>query len=133
MPFLLDTSIMSNLLRFPSGAAAAGLKRIGEVNAFTSVVVACELRYGVAKRGSRRLAELVEGLFRRIPIAELTQPADDHFANMRVHLERLGTPIGSNDLLIAAHARATASVLVTDNVREFSRIPDLKIENWLRD
>jgi tRNA(fMet)-specific endonuclease VapC len=59
-------------------------------------------------------------------------PADSHYASVRQHLEKIGRPIGSNDLLIAAHALELGSTLVTDKVREFSRVPRLRIENWLR-
>jgi tRNA(fMet)-specific endonuclease VapC len=62
----------------------------------------------------------------------LDAPSDGHYASLRTALERAGTPIGANDMLIAAHALATDSILVTDNVKEFSRVPGLKIENWLR-
>ena len=63
-----------------------------------------------------------------VPFAE---PADQVYAELRAHLERAGTPIGPHDLLIAAHALALDLTLVTDNLREFSRVPDLRVENWL--
>jgi tRNA(fMet)-specific endonuclease VapC len=132
MSFLLDTTVISDLLRHPEGAAAMAVDRVGEANVFTSIIVAAELRFGVAKRGSRRLAALVDGVLERIGITGLTAPADRLYAELRHHLQRRGTPIGSNDLLIAAHSLAMGSVLVTDNVREFSRVPGLTIENWLR-
>lgn len=58
-------------------------------------------------------------------------PAEEHYGDVRFHLEQAGTPIGANDLFIAAHARAIGLVLVTNNEREFARVPGLAIENWL--
>ena len=59
-------------------------------------------------------------------------PVDEYYADLRVRLEQAGTPIGQNDLWIAAHALAQDCVLVTDNIREFSRVKSLRVENWLR-
>ncbi|MHB1292986.1 MAG: PIN domain-containing protein, partial [Sulfuricella sp.] len=64
-------------------------------------------------------------------ILPLETPVEEHYADIRNKLERAGTPIGPNDLLIASHARALGLTLVTDNVREFSRVPGLAVENWL--
>lgn len=66
-----------------------------------------------------------------MPILPLEAPADEYYGAIRHQLERAGTPIGPNDLLIAAHARALGLTLVTDNVREFTRVPQLSVENWL--
>lgn len=132
MAFLLDTNAISDLLRHPQGAVAKGIRKVGAKHVFTSIIVAAELRFGAEKRGSQRLKELVDGVLRHIPIVGLLEPADRMYAQLRHALQQRGTPIGSNDLLIAAHALSTGSVLVTDNVREFSRVPGLKMENWLR-
>ena len=66
-----------------------------------------------------------------LPILPLVPPIEDHYAQIRSHLERIGTPIGPNDLLIAAHAQLLGLTIVTANVREFSRVPSLMVENWL--
>lgn len=132
MAYLLDANVISDLVRHPEGAAAAGILRVGEAHVFTSIVVAAELRFGAVKRGSSRLTTLVDGALKRIGIVGLADPADRLYAELRAHLEERGTPIGANDYLIAAHALARRSVLVTDNVREFSRVPGLQVENWLR-
>lgn len=68
----------------------------------------------------------------RTPILPMEMPADEAYASVRLALEKIGKPIGTNDLLIAAHALALDATLVTDNESEFARIPGLKIENWLR-
>lgn len=132
MAFLLDTNILSALIEFPFGPVAQRAERVGAHNLFTSVVNAGEVRFGVERRNSARLAARVEELFERIEVAPLKPAADQAYGRLRAGLERAGTPIGNNDLWIAAHALATDSILVTDNVKEFSRVPGLKIENWLR-
>ena len=97
----------------------------------TSIIVACELRYGAAKRGSRRLTRQVEAVLGAIAVFPLEPGMDKHYAEIRAALEKLGTPIAANDLLIAAHARTLRAVCVTANLAEFSRVPRLKVENWL--
>jgi tRNA(fMet)-specific endonuclease VapC len=129
--YLLDTNILSHLVRQPQGRVAARIADVGEDNVLTSIVVACELRYGAAKRGSRRLTRHIEAILGAITILPLEAGTDRHYAAIRTTLERKGTPIGANDMLIAAQARAIEAVCVTDNVAEFKRVPALKVENWL--
>lgn len=97
----------------------------------TSVVVACELRYGVHKKSSPSLAAKVDQLLSWVEVLPLEVQIDLHYAEIRVALEKMGRPIGHNDLLIAAHARGLGLTLVTDNIGEFSRVPGLLVENWL--
>ena len=129
--YLLDTSILSDLVRRPQGRVAARIAELGEDRVITSIVVACELRYGAAKRDSKRLSRQVEAVLGAIAVLPLEAGVDRQYAAIRATLEEQGTPIGANDLLIAAHARALHSVCVTANVAEFRRVPDLKVENWL--
>lgn len=129
--YLLDTNVLSDLLRNPSGRAARRLAVVGEAVVCTSIVVACELRYGAARKGSPQLAERVETLLESLEVLPLDKDSDRRYAEVRSHLDRLGKPIGPNDLLIAAHTLALDLVLVTDNVEEFGRVPGLSIENWL--
>ena len=98
----------------------------------TSVVVACELRYGAAKRGSRRLTRQVEAVLGALTIRPLESDIERTYASIRVALEKKGTPIGAHDMLIAAHARVLGAVCVTDNLAEFKRVSALKVENWIR-
>ena len=105
---------------------------VGEANVLTSIIVACELRYGAAKRGSRRLTRQVEAVLGALTIRPLESDVERVYASIRVALEKKGTPIGAHDMLIAAHPRALDAVCVTDNVSEFKRVPALKVENWLR-
>ena len=130
--YLLDTNILSHLVRQPQGRVAERIAAVGEANVLTSVIVACELRYGTAKRGSRRLSRQVEAILGALTIRPLESDVERVYALIRVTLERKGTPIGAHDLLIAAHARAIDAVCVTDNVAEFKRVPALRVENWLR-
>lgn len=130
--YLLDTNILSHLVRQPQGPVAERIADVGEANVLTSVIVACELRYGAAKRGSRRLTRQVETVLGALTIRPLESDVERIYAAIRVALEKKGTPIGAHDMLIAAHARAIDAVCVTDNTAEFKRVPALKIENWLR-
>jgi tRNA(fMet)-specific endonuclease VapC len=129
--YLLDTNIISDLIRNPQGKAAKRIARIGEDNICTSIIVAAELRYGCAKSGSSRLRKAVEDLLGEINVLPFDVPADADYGGIRSELEAAGKPIGGNDLLIAAHARATGATVVTANVDEFKRIRSLKVENWL--
>ena len=129
--FLLDTNILSDLLRRPQGPVAKVIRRAGERSICTSVVVAGELRFGAARTGSKRLQRQVDQLLSAIEVLSLEEPADRHYAKIRKSLESRGRPIGPNDLLIAAHALAEDCTLVTANEAEFSRVPSLKMENWL--
>jgi tRNA(fMet)-specific endonuclease VapC len=128
---MLDTNIISDLVRNPQGKAARRIARVGEDNICTSIIVAAELRYGCEKSGSKRLREAVEDLLGEISVLPFDAPADAEYGAIRSKIEADGTPIGSNDLLIAAHARATGSAIVTANTDEFKRIRGLKMENWL--
>lgn len=132
MRYLLDTNVVSDLVRFPGGRVAARIAAVGELEVCTSIVVAAELRYGAAKKQSPRLTRQLEAVLGALRVLPLEPPVDDHYAAARVHLEVQGTPIGGNDLLIAAHALALELTVVTDNDREFSRVPGLAVENWIR-
>jgi tRNA(fMet)-specific endonuclease VapC len=130
--YLLDTNILSSVIRDPKGRIAVRIARAGQLETCTSIIVAAELRFGAAKRGSRRLTTRVAELLETIDVVAFEPPADTAYSDLRARLERAGRPIGGNDLLIAAHALALDLTLVTANEREFSRVPDLRIENWLR-
>ncbi len=132
MVYLLDTNIVSDLVRNPQGKAAARVKSVGDERIVTRIVVAAELRYGIARKKSRKLATQLELVLGDIEILPLDIPSDETYGGIRARLEAAGTVIGHNDLLIAAHAMTLGHTLVTDNVDEFSRVAGLKIENWLR-
>jgi len=129
--YLLDTYTLSDFIRNPRGLVNKRLAVVGEATVCTSIVVACELRFGAKKKGSSRLEERVDEVLASMEVLPLDKESDRHYAEIRTHLSRKGRPIGSNDLLIAAHTLALDLVLVTDNVEEFARVPGLAIENWL--
>lgn len=129
--YLLDTSILSNLIRDPAGSVARRIAEKGEKTVCTSIVVACELRFGAEKKQSAVLRARVEELLTAIDVLALDVDSDFYYAGIRAKLEAAGTPIGPNDLLIAAHARSLDLVLVSANIKEFSRVPELSVENWL--
>jgi tRNA(fMet)-specific endonuclease VapC len=128
---MLDTNIISDLIRNPQGRAAKRIAKVGEDNICTSIIVAAELRYGCAKSGSKRLLKAVEDLLGEINVLPFDVPADAKYGGIRSELEAAGTPIGGNDLLIAAHAYATGATIVTANTDEFKRMRGLNVENWL--
>jgi tRNA(fMet)-specific endonuclease VapC len=129
--YMLDTNVISDLMKNPSGKAAKRIARVGEDNICTSIIVAAELRYGCAKKGSDRLLKSVEDLLAEIDVLPFEIPADAEYGNIRSELEIAGKPIGANDLLIAAHAMAVNATVVTANIDEFRRVRGLKVENWL--
>lgn len=128
---MLDTNVISDLLRNPQGKTARRIAEAGENNICTSIIVAAELRYGCAKSGSQRLRAAVEEFLAEIEVLAFESPADTEYGAIRSGLEAAGTPIGGNDLLIAAHALASEAVIVTANADEFKRVRGLKVENWL--
>ncbi len=128
---MLDTNIISDLIKNPQGRAAKRIAKMGEGNICTSIIVAAELRYGGVKSGSKRLLKAVEDLLGEIEVLPFDVPADAEYGAIRSELEASGKRIGGNDLLIAAHAYATGTTIVTANTDEFRRVRRLKVENWL--
>ena len=129
--YMLDTNVISDVIRNPRGRAAQQLRKMGEGAICTSIIVAVELRYGCAKRGSKRLLRALEDLLGEISVLPFDIPADAEYGAIRSELEGAGRPIGGNDSLIAAHARAIDATVVTANTEEFERVRGLKVENWL--
>ena len=132
MRYLLDTNILSALVRSPSGVVAERIRQIGDTDVYTSAIVAAELRFGAAWKGSERLARQVDEVLATMSVEAWQVHYDRVYADLRTRLEKAGTPIGANDLLIGAQALSDGSVLVTDNMREFGRITGLRTENWLQ-
>lgn len=129
--YLLDTNMLSELVRRPAGAVAEQIAIVGEQSVCTSIIVSCELRFGAAKSGSAKLRRRVDAVLSALAVLPLEIPADRHYGRLRAQLARRGMPIGPNDLLIAAHARALGLTVVTANETEFRRVPGLAVENWL--
>lgn len=131
--YLLDTNILSDLIRHPQGRVAERIAKVGESKICTSIIVAAELRFGAAKKASPRLTRQLEAVLGAMEILAFDKPADKAYGLLRARLERSGMPIGGNDLLIGAHALALGCTVVTDNETEFRRIESLQCENWLRE
>jgi tRNA(fMet)-specific endonuclease VapC len=129
--WMLDTHTLSDLIRNPRGTLVQRLSAIAPDALCTSIVVACELRFGARRKGSQVLTQRVEQLLDTLTVLPLDEPADEHYADIRAELERAGTPIGSHDLFIAAHARSRDMTLITHNMREFTGVPGLRVEDWL--
>ena len=129
--YMLDTNIVSDLVRSPQGRVFDRIAALGSDTMCISIITAAELRYGCAKKGSPRLLAQVETILGSIEILPFDVPADGEYAGIRAELEAAGKPIGPNDLLIAAHAYAAGATLVTANVGEFERVRGLHVENWL--
>jgi tRNA(fMet)-specific endonuclease VapC len=119
MAFLLDTNILSHLVRDPRGRISDRIKEVKEQNICTSVVVAAELRCGAAKKASPRLTNQLDSILHAIDVLAFERPADTVYGELRAKLERAGQSICANDLLVAAHAVALGHTVVTDNERNF--------------
>ena len=130
--YLLDTNILSDFVRHPTGKIFSKIQEVGEEKICTSIIVACELKFGAEKKNSQRLKERVNLILELLPVLPIIPNMAQDYATIRTYLERQGTPIGGNDLLIATHALNLGLTVVTENVREFARVPNLKVENWLQ-
>jgi tRNA(fMet)-specific endonuclease VapC len=132
--YLLDTNIISALMKDRTGAITANVRawaqRLPDCRFVTSVVVQYELLFGLARHGTSRLQTAYDIQMNQLPVLPLDEAVGPHYARIRAYLEKAGTPIGANDTLIAAHALALGATLVTADA-EFSRVPDLALENWL--
>jgi tRNA(fMet)-specific endonuclease VapC len=132
MRYLLDTNIVSDLVRSPQGKVAQHIRKVGEAQVCTSIIVAVELRYGATKKGSPRLSAQLEAVLGALEVLPFEAPADAAYGLLRTRLEQAGRPVGANDLLIAAQALSLGYTVITDNEKEFAHVEDLRRENWLR-
>ncbi len=131
MRYLLDTNILSNAIKHPGGVVARRIADVGEREVLTSIIVAAELRFGAAKMRAPHLTAKVDAVLQTLDVAPFDTPADVIYGALRARLQSARTPIGANDMLIAAHAIALDCTVVTDNVHEFARVDGLRLENWL--
>jgi tRNA(fMet)-specific endonuclease VapC len=132
--YLLDTNVLSDLIHHPDGRVAEKIARLplpDRLALCTSIIVAAELRFGAAKKNAARLTRRVEEILNAIDVLPFVSDADRHYARLRAKLEKSGTIIGGNDMLIAAHALAVDCILISNNLREFQRVPGLRVQNWL--
>ena len=131
--YLLDTNILSDLIKNPGGRARKKIVEVGEESIATSIIVACELRFGARKKNAPMLTQRIERLLQTVEVLPLDGDVDRIYADVRATLEEAGRPSGANDLLIAAHALNEDCVLVTHNPSEFVHIAGLTVEDWLAD
>lgn len=131
MRYLLDTNICIYIAKQKPPGVLARLRRLRPGDVGMSVVTYLELIYGAWKSQLREEnLERIRELESLIPVLPLPASAGRHYGQVRAELERAGSPVGAFDLLIAAHALDLGLALVTNNVREFGRIPQLRVENW---
>ena len=128
---MLDTNIVSALMRDPRGAIRRKAEEFGLDDLCISIIVAGELEFGIAKSGSRRIRAQFDAILKTMEIVPVHAPTERLYGEVRAHLLERGKVIGPNDVWIAAHALALGLTLVTGNIREFSRVPRLRTENWL--
>jgi len=131
--YLLDTNILTDLIKNPAGRVRQRISDVGEENICTSIVVACELRFGARKKNAPVLTKRVDLLLQTIEVMPLDSDADRTYAEVRTMLEEAGRSSGANDMLIGAHALNENCVMVTHNPSEFKNIKGLTVEDWLAD
>jgi tRNA(fMet)-specific endonuclease VapC len=129
--YMLDTNICSYILKQRPTEVLQKFEQVPKDKICISIVTYAELEYGVEKTFSKQMnQQIIEAFVDRLIVLPWDMDAAKHYAKIRSNLEKKGTPIGNMDLMIASHARSQKCTLVTNNVREFERVPDLKIENW---
>jgi len=129
--YMLDTDISSYIMKRSSQSVLSHLSSVAVDDTCISVITKSELMFGVEVSPRKQQDEAaLDAFLRYIEVLDFPDEAASYYAKIRAHLKTQGTMIGANDLLIAAHARALDLTLVTNNTREFSRVPGLRIENW---
>ena len=131
--WMLDTNICSYVLRRHPLTVKAHFDQAGPGQLAISTIALAELLFGAARHPTRsvEIRQDIDDMVRRLVVMPWSAQAADEYSRLRTLLQRQGTPIGNMDLLIAAHALAENAVLVTNNLREFGRVPNLRLENWL--
>ena len=130
--YLLDTTICIYIAKQRPPGVAQRFAQLAVGSVVMSLVTWGELRYGAEKSQQRTQAlDTLERLQALIPVIAMGDVVGESYGAIRAHLERAGTPIGNNDLWIAAHALSLKLTLVSNNTREFERVPRLKLENWV--
>ena len=125
-----DTDICSYVLRRRPREIIARFESLDRDDVWLSAIVAAELRFGAHKLGSATFSATVEAWLAEFKIKPWPTEASHQYAMIRAELERIGQPIGNMDLMIASHALCEGADLVTNNLREFQRVPGLALENW---
>ena len=129
----LDTNICSYILRHHPASMIERFAALDRDQVWLSAIVAAELRFGAAQLASARFSAAVEAWLAGFDVRPWPLEATHFYAQLRTALERLGKPVGAMDMLIAAHAMAEDSAIITNNAREFHRVPGLAVEEWAID
>jgi tRNA(fMet)-specific endonuclease VapC len=131
--YLLDTNICIYVAKHNPPSVREHFARHAANELAMSVITLGELRFGAERSQSReRATAVIQQLESLIPPSSLPEAAGEHYGQIRAMLQRTGMVIGNNDLWLAAHARAEGWILVTNNTREFVRVPGLQVENWVK-
>ena len=131
MRYMLDTNICIYAIKNRPTSVLAALRANESAGIGISSVSVAELCFGAEKSGSRRNMEALQHFLEPLEIADFDTAAAQAYGRLRHSLERNGTPIGPLDIQIASHALALGVSLVTNNIREFARVPGLRLENWV--
>ena len=130
--YLLDTNICIYIAKQRPPSVAKRFAKLATGSVGMSLITFGELRYGAEKSSQRKQAlETLTRLEELIPVITPDDAVGERYGDLRAHLERAGTPIGNNDLWIAAHALSLGVTLISNNTREFERVPKLKLDNWV--
>lgn len=131
--YMLDTNICIYLIKKRPLNFLEKFKSIRKNNLCISVITYAELKYGVERSSSKKMNQrIVTDFVSHLDVLPWNMDAADHYGKLRSSLEKKGTPIGNMDLLIASHALSGKCILVSNNLREFKRVPGLKYENWIK-
>lgn len=132
MIYILDTNIISYIIKNRDFSLIDKFETIAKEHTIgVSSITVAELYYGVRKRGSQKLEVLVNEFLLPLERYSFDEKAAFEYGNIRANLESKGNTIGSNDLLIAAHTKSLNAVLITNNIKEFHRVENLSLENWV--
>ncbi|WP_019896058.1 type II toxin-antitoxin system tRNA(fMet)-specific endonuclease VapC [Hydrogenovibrio halophilus] len=132
MQYLLDTNICIYIIKRKPLAVLERFEKMPIGAAGISLITYGELEFGALKsQQSQKALGILDELVAYLPVLSMENEVAAHYADIRANLEARGRPIGNNDLWIAAHARALDLILVSNNIKEFERVEDLKLENWV--
>ncbi len=132
MLFMLDTNICIYIIKNHHAETVKKAKEFSPSDLVISAITVCELEYGASKSSDpEKNRQTLIKFLAPFEICPFNEGAASHYGDIRAHLEKGGKPIGAMDLLIAAHARSLSLTLVTNNLKEFERVPGLRTENWV--
>ncbi len=129
--YLLDTNMISEIAKNPTGEAARRFSELPSDDLCTSVVVSAEVLFGFENGAGEKTRRAMTGVLNALHVLNLEPPADKIYAETRAAMSKMGKAVTPNDMFIAAHALAIGAIVVTDD-QAFHYVPGLKVENWLQ-